>query len=224
MLDIVCTCYEVREFILQAEMFASFKHPFNFHYITNFENESVVEEVARESGLSIQWLPINPGKHLGAFYLAASASPILSSKYTLHMHADMVFGDVEKLPQMFADFQKSKAKVGGIPRHWNFDEMGVFQDNKSLPFRSEYFFIETDLYTKVFDINQYAILSHRSIANGHPSLHFEPIIYAGLELNGVDFQKDVYYLENIQQMKQMYGNNFMYYNTTFPKTLISRLK
>jgi hypothetical protein len=224
MVDIVCTCYEIDEFKLQAKFFKDFKYNYPVHFITNYENEDYIKTISQEIGININWLPYNPGKHLGAFALAASANELLTQEYVLHYHADMDFRDVNDIDWMIKEVIQSKAKVAGIPRHWLFDNNGKFIDNKSLPFRSEFFFITKDLYQKIFDVSQYDILSNECIKNNHPSLHFEPIIYSGLTLNGVDMNNEVHYLEDVKQLKSKYGDEIVYYNSRVDRTGMLRLK
>jgi hypothetical protein len=224
MLDVVVTCYDVEEILLQHKIFKDLNLPFNFHYITNNENKDRVDEIKQSTNLPLYWLDSNPGKHLGALYLASSAIDLISQPYVLHYHADMIFEEPLLIKDMLSSFIDSHKKVAGIPRQWVFNDDGVFQDNKSLPIRSELFFMESDLYKKVFDLNRYDEYRNKCILNNHPSLHFEPYIYAGLELNKVDFNVDFYYLEDVCDMRKMYGDSIIYYNTTFKQTKVKRLK
>ena len=224
MLDILVTCYDVEEILIQHKIFKGVDLPYNFHYITNNENRERVAEIKKETNLPIYWLSENPGKHLGALYLAAAGIELLSQPYVLHYHADMIFEEPLLIEDMFKNFKNSNCKVGGIPRQWCFSDKGIFNDNKSLPYRSELFFIQSKLYKKVFDLNFYEKYKQKCLENNHPSLHFEPYTYAGLELNKVDFQKDIFYLEEVKRMKELYSNNIIYYDVVFENTKVRRIK
>jgi hypothetical protein len=224
MIDIVCTCYNVNEFKAQAEFYNKFNFNYPIHFITNFENEDQIKSISQEIGLNINWLQYNPGKHMGAFALASSANELLTQDYILHYHADMMFRDINDIDWMVKEFIQSNKKLAGIPRQWMFDSNYNLIDNKSLPIRSEFFFITRDLYSKIFNLDNYNIIANKCINNGHPSLHFEPLIYAGLELNKVGIAKEIHYLEDIKQLKDKYKNDLVYYNTMFERTGMLRLK
>lgn len=224
MLDIIVTCYDAEEIKYQKKLLENNNLPYKFHFITNFEDENKVNEIKQETKLDVYWLNQNPGKHLGALYLAYSGISLITQPYVLHYHADMIWEDINIISQLTDEFIQSNKKAAGIPRQWVFNDEGIFQDNKSLPFRSELFFITSDLYKNVFELSNYEQIKNKCLENNHPSLHFEPYIYAGLELNGVDFQTDIYYLEDIKRMKELYGNSLIYYNTIFEHTQVQRLK
>lgn len=224
MLDIIITCYDTEEIKYQKKLLETSKLPYKFYFINNFEDQDKINLIAKETQLDIYWIDINPGKHLGALYLAFSAIPLLSSPYVLHYHADMIWEDINIIDKLFKEFINSNKKIASIPRQWLFDDNGIFIDNKSLPFRSELFFITADLYKKVFNLHEYENIKNQCIKNNHPSLHFEPYIYAGLELNNFDFQNEIYYLEDIKKMKEKYGNTIFYYDVIFENTQVQRLK
>lgn len=226
MLDIIVTCYDVEEIRYQKKLLKNSNLPYNFYFITNFEDKGKVNLIKQETNLDIYWVDQNPGKHLGALYLAYSGISLINNPYILHYHADMIWEDINIISQLAEKFIHSNKKVSGIPRQWLFNDDGIFQDNKSLPFRSELFFISSDLYKKIFELTQYENIKNRYIYHHGNNLppHLEPYIYAGLELNGVDFQKDIYYLEDVKRMKTLYGNNILYYDITFENTRVQRLK
>ena len=145
-------------------------------------------------------------------------------KYVLHYHADIMFKDINKIEESLNRFIDSNKKLAGIPRQWQFDDEGIFIDTKSLPFRSEVFITTTSLYKKMFDFNRFEEYRLKSRQNGHPSLHFEPTVYAAAEVNGVDFSKDIFYLEDPLDMRKVYGNNIFYYDELFENTQIIRKK
>jgi len=222
MLDIICTCNDVEELILQNEMVTNSKLTYTFNFLTNNEDEELIKNEKSNINNIIFRLPENLGKHLGAFSLAAASKVLCNNPYVLHYHADMVFEDINLIKGMLEDFIKSKKDIAGIPRQWVFDNNGNFIDNKSIPFRSEFFFMKRELYDKVFKMGEYWGYADHCLKNGHPSLNFEPIIYAALELNGIDFNQDIYYLEDVKQMRELLGDEIVYYNYTFPKTKIYR--
>jgi hypothetical protein len=224
MLDVIVTCYDVEELITQYHIFKDVELPYKFHYITNNENKERIKQIKEETNLSIYWLDNNPGKHMGALYLASAGRDLITQPFVLHYHADMIFEQPSLMKDMFEDFKNSNCKVGGIPRQWCFDNEGIFNDNKSLPYRSELFFMTSELYLEVFDLTNFEKYKQKCLENKHPSLHFEPYTYAGLELNKVDFLQEIYYLEEVKRMKELYGNAILYYDTTFEKTKIRRLK
>ena len=76
----------------------------------------------------------------------------------------------------------------------------------------------------MFDFNRFEEYRLKSRQNGHPSLHFEPTVYAAAEVNGVDFSKDIFYLEDPLDMRKVYGNNIFYYDELFENTQIIRKK
>jgi hypothetical protein len=222
MLDIICTCNDVEELILQNEMVTNSKLNYTFNFLTNNEDEELIKNIKSNINNIIFRLPVNLGKHLGAFSLASASKVLCNNPYVLHYHADMVFEDINLIKGMLEDFIKSGKKIAGIPRQWVFDNEGNFIDNKSIPFRSEFFFMERGLYENVFNMERYWIYERQCLKNKHTSLDFEPIIYASLELSGIDFNKDIYYLEDVKQMKELLGDEIVYYNHTFPKTKIYR--
>jgi len=223
MLDIICTCNDVEELILQDEMVTNSQLvDYDFYFITNNEDSELINSVNSKISNPIYILPENLGKHLGAFSMACSSISLLENSYVLHYHADMVFEDINLIKGMLEDFIKSGKKIAGIPRQWVFDKEGNFIDNKSIPFRSEFFFMKRDLYEDVFKMEKYWLYEWECLMNNHPSLDFEPIIYAALKLNGIDFNNDIYYLEDVKQMKELLGDEIVYYNYTFPKTKIYR--
>ena len=222
MLDLICTFYDYKELELQVNTFKNSQY--NPIYICNWENEEDVLNESKRLNTPINWLDYNPNQHDGTFGLAASSIDLITNPYVLHYHADIQFNDISALSTCFDNFVSSNCKLGGIPRQWVFDNNGVFQDNKSLPFRSEVFFCESNLYKKIFDFNSFDLYREKSRSNNHPSLHFEPVVYAAAELHGVDFSKDIFYLEDPIQMKNKYGNKVFYYNETFETTKITRLK
>ena len=195
MFDLICTFHNYKELERQVSIFKDSN--LKPKYICNWENKSDIDNLEKE----VHWLNYNPD--------------------VFHYHADIKFHNLESLISSFKEFKKSNKKLGGIPRQWVFDNENKFIDNKSIPFRSECFFIKSDLYKQINNLNQYR---NKCIENGHPSLHFEPLIYAAAEINGVDFNKDIYYLEDVKQMKELHSNNVFYYDVKFHKTQIERIK
>ena len=55
-------------------------------------------------------------------------------------------------------------------------------------------------------------LKNDSVKNGHPSKQFEPCVYAALDRNGIDFDKDILYTDDVMKLKQRFGNEPVYYN------------
>tara|TARA_R110002167_G_scaffold2537_7_gene12787 strand:- start:5983 stop:6639 length:657 start_codon:yes stop_codon:yes gene_type:complete len=218
MFDLICTFHNYKELERQVSIFKDSN--LKPKYICNWENKSDIDNLENE----VHWLNYNPDKHMGAYALATSASPLIENDYVFHYHADIKFHNLESLISSFKEFKKSNKKLGGIPRQWVFDNENKFIDNKSIPFRSECFFIKSDLYKQIFNINNLNQYRNKCIENGHPSLHFEPLIYAAAEINGVDFNKDIYYLEDVKQMKELHSNNVFYYDVKFHKTQIERIK
>lgn len=222
MLDIICTCHDVEELVLQNEMASNSKLNYTFNFLTNNEDEELVKNVKTNINNVIYRLPVNLGKHLGAFSLASASKLLLKNPYVLHYHADMVFEEIDLIEEMLEDFIKSNKEIAGIPRQWVFDNGGNFIDNKSIPFRSEFFFMKRELYEKIFNMDRYFVYQWQCLRNNHPSQDFEPIMYAALQMNGIDFNKDIYYLEDVKQMRELLGDEVVYYNYTFPKTKIYR--
>lgn len=222
MLDLVCTFHNYKELKNQVEIFKDSKYTPN--YICNWENKKEAKEFASSLNINLNWLDYNPNQHDGTYGLAASANELLTNKYVLHYHADIIFKDISKIEESLNRFIDSNKKLAGIPRQWQFDDEGIFIDTKSLPFRSEVFITTTSLYKKMFDFNRFEEYRLKSRQNGHPSLHFEPTMYAAAEVNGVDFSKDIFYLEDPLDMRKVYGNNIFYYNELFENTQIIRIK
>lgn len=222
MLDLICTFYDYTELENQVKMFRGSKY--TPKYICNWENKKELKDFASSLNVKVNWLDYNPNQHDGTYGLAASANNLLTEKYVLHYHADIIFKDIEKIEESLIKFIESNKKLAGIPRQWQFDEEGIFTDNKSLPFRSEIFLTTSSLYKKMFDFERFEEYRVKSIQNGHPSLHFEPTIYAAAEINGVDFSKDIFYLEDPLSMKKLYGNKIFYYDELFEDTQIIRIK
>ena len=220
MLDLLCTFYDINELRKQTEQLKDISWP--VHYVCNWEDKDTVKKVSKECGVEVNWLDFNPGQHLGAFGLASAASALVNSEYVLHYHADMMFDNITKLENIFDEFVKSNKPVGSIPRQWCFDSNNVFMNNKATPFRTELFFMKSDIYKHIFDMDKYEDWVTSAIANGHPSKHFEPIVYAGLEDSGVDCMNDVYYFPTVQELKAQLGDRGVYYNTKFGETEIWR--
>jgi len=223
-LDIICSCYEVEELKLQAKFYDKYKLNYPYYFVNNFTDQNTVIKVNNEIKHPIYWVGPSPGKHLGAYTTAAMAGSLSTNENILHYHADMDFTDINDIETMFQEFIASGKSLAGIPRYWMFDNDGNLKDKTSLPVRSEFFFIKSSLYKKIFNLSNYNVISKKCIENGHPSLHFEPIITAGLELLGIDVSTDTHYLEDVKQMKSKYGDDIIYYETRFEKTGLLRLK
>jgi len=218
MFDLICTFHNYKELERQVSTFKDSK--LKPKYICNWENKDEIDSLKTD----VHWLNYNPNKHMGAYGLASSAIPLIENEYVFHYHADINFHCLKSLEESFKRFKESNKKLAGIPRQWVFNNENKFINNKSLPFRSECFFIKSDLYKQIFNFTNFNQFKNQCIQNGHPSLHFEPLIYAASEINGVDFNKDIYYLEDIKQMKELHGNNVFYYDVKFHKTQIERIK
>jgi hypothetical protein len=229
MLDMLCTFYDPTEIHKQVEMFDGLdKDKYKFYYVCNWENQSDVIEHSKKANVEIYWLDSNPSQHIGAHHLLVAGGKLLDNKYVVHYHADMIFNDIDKLEKMIKSFIDSKKDVASIPRQWCFDNNNKFIDNKSIPFRSEVFMMKTNLYKKVFDEDYISKRVQHALSNGHNSgpdaPHFEAVVYAGLELNNINFYKDIHYLISVEEMKKIFGNQIVYYNTVFGDTGIWRSK
>lgn len=220
-LDLLCTFYDYTELGDQVSQFKDSHWP--VHYICNWENPDDVKSEASKYNAEVNWLNFNPDQHLGTFGLASAASEFAKSDYVLHYHADMIFDDPSRLDSIFEDFVKSGKPVGSIPRQWCFNG-DVFVDNKSVPFRTELFFMKSEIYRSIFDMAKYDELRENAVRNGHASEHYEPIVYAGLEGLGINCTHDIHYFPTVKEMKHQLGNNIVYYNTKFGDTGIWRKK
>ena len=220
MLDLICTFYDINELQKQSEQLKDISWP--VHYICNWEDKDAVKKVSKTCDVEVQWLDFNPGQHLGAFGLASASTIFTTSEYVLHFHADMIIDDIQKLEDIFEDFVKSGKPVGSIPRQWCFNSDNIFLNNKATPFRTEFFFMKSDIYKNIFNMDKYDDWLTLAIANGHPSKHFEAIIYAGLENSGVDCINDIHYFPTVKDLKTQFNNNIIYYNTKFGDTGIWR--
>ena len=63
-------------------------------------------------------------------------------------------------------------------------------------------------------------LKMKSVKNGHPSKQFEPCFYAALKDNGIDFNKDILYMDSVHKLKYRFGDVPTYYNFFNPDSCI----
>lgn len=228
-LDIVCTCYDVNEFKIQNEFYNKMKLNLDYkiHLITNCISESDVKKVSVEINKDIHHCKYsNFNKHIGAFELASYANHnnLISKDYVLHYHADVHFRDINIIEALLNEFVESNKKIAGIPRQWMYDDMLNLIDTKVSPIKTEFFIMTKTLYKSIFDIDVLDKLKRICIENGLGinGSHFEGILYSGFELNNIKIPDEIYYLENLGELKKYFGNLVFYYNILLKKTGIVR--
>ena len=217
MLGVLITTHRIDYILKQNEWLNGINEEHKVALVTICQDVKAVDKVNKETFFPIYQVDQNPG-HMDGVYIGLS-TPFEGGlfdecDYVLHFH-----GDVETPPD-YIDLLymevKGKYKVGSQPRQWMFDDVGKFIDGKSVPFHTSFFIIETQLGKSIFKWGRLDEYKNKSIQNGHPDCHFEPMMYAALNEYNFDYDKDLYHTDSIMKLKEDYGNEPVYYNFTFP--------
>ena len=218
MLGILVTTYDPKHLLNQNKWLEGIDSEVNkIVFVTNYENLEKVGEIGDKLNFETYHIDQNPGPMEGAYLLLTTPfenNLFDGCDYVLHFHAD-----VEVTPQYISKLYrevKGKYKVGSQPRQWMFDRDCKFKDGKSVPFHTSFFIIETQLGKDIFKLERLDEYKNMSIQNGHPSCHFETMMYAALSEYNFDYDKDLYHTDSILKLKSLYRDEPVYYNFIFP--------
>lgn len=213
MLGILVTSHQPHFFLYHDLLLSSLnKNKFKSIFVCSNENHEFVETMGRNINTELHYLDSNPGHHDGVYALHSLASDLFDDcDYILHYHADVWF-DVKLIENIYEEIKLNNYKIASIPRQWLFDKNAKFIDNKTTPFHTFFTMYEINLFKKCFDMNILEDLKNDSVKNGHPSKQFEPCVYAALDRNGIDFDKDILYTDDVMKLKQRFGDKPVYYN------------
>jgi len=220
MLGIVVTAYNPYYFNFHNILLSDLdKDNYNPVFISTWENQNFINEIGSNINFPLYYLEENPGKHDGTFYMVASTIECFKNcDYVLHFHADNWFRDGSKIiSDTYEYVKKHNIKIAGLPRQWLFDENLVVND-KTIPFHFDFCMMEIELFNNIFDVTKLNQYKQLSLENGHPSMEWEPCMYHALEMNGIDINKDIYYVDSIEDLKKEHGNDPVYYNFFFKKS------
>lgn len=227
MLGIIVTSYSALPNCIHHDLLLSNlpKEEYKSLFLTTWEDKEFINELSTNLKTPICYLqdennnPLNPGHHDGVYYMCASVvEEFKDCDYILHFHADNFLRDGYKtITETYKYAKKNNIKVLGLPRQWLFTDNLIVNDN-SIPFHFEFCMMEYNVWKRAFDLEKLNYYKELSLKNGHPSQQFEPCLYHGLVSNGVDINKDIYYLESIKDLKEKFGNNPVYYNFFFERS------
>ena len=217
MLGVLITTHKIDYIQKQNEWLKEIDKDHQVALVTTCQDLMAVKHVNKETFFPIYQVDQNPG-HMDGVYIGLS-TPFEGGlfdecDYVLHFH-----GDVETPPEyidLLYNEVKGNYKVGSQPRQWMFDEQLFFIDGKSVPFHTSFFIIETQLGKEIFKWDRLDEYKNKSIQNGHPDCHFEPMMYAALSEYNFDYDKDLYHTDSILKLKSLYRDEPVYYNFIFP--------
>ena len=227
MLGIIVTSYSALPNCIHHDLMLSKldKSEYKSLFLTTWENKEFIEELNENLNTPICYLqndngdPLNPGHHDGVFYMCSSVvEEFKECDYILHFHADNFIRDGAKtIIETYNYAKQNNFKVVGLPRQWLFDD-NLNVNDKSIPFHFEFVMMKYDVWKNAFNLTRLNEYKHLSLTNGHPSQQFEPCLYHGLTANGIDINNDIHYLESIEELKERFGNEPVYYNFFFKKS------
>jgi len=213
MLGIVVTSYQPHFFLYQDLLLSNLdRNKFKPIFLCSHENHDFVEMIGENINTELQYLDVNPGHHDGVYVMNSLVADLFDDcEHVLHYHADIWFGQ-NLIEDTYNKLKKGGYKIASMPRHWLFDDNGKYIDDKTVSFHYDFAILEKDLFKKCFDMNILDDLKMKSVENGHPSKQFEPCFYVALKQNGVDFDNDILYIDDVMKLKKKFGNNPAYYN------------
>lgn len=224
MLGIIVTSYSALPNCIHHDLMLSALDKDNFKsiFLTTWEDKDFIQELSKNLKTPIAYLHgengevLNPGHHDGVYYMCASVvDEFKDCDYILHFHADNFIRDgIETIKKTYEYAKQNNIKVIGLPRQWLFDD-DLKVNDKSIPFHFEFCMMEYNVWKNAFDLNRLNEYKQLALNNGHPSQQFEPCLYHGLVSNNININKDIYYLESINELKNRFGNEPVYYNFFF---------
>jgi len=224
MLGIIVTSYSALPNCIHHDyMLSELGDNYKVAYLTTWQNKEFVEELSDNLKNPIYYLSdendniLNPGHHDGVFYMCSSViEEFKDCDYILHFHADNFLRDgIKTIKDTYTLAKNNNLKVLGLPRQWLFDDNTFEVMDKSIPFHFEYCMMKYSVWKNAFNLERLNEYKHLALNNDHPSQQFEPCLYQGLVVNGIDINKDIYYLESIDELKNRFGNEPVYYNFFF---------
>ena len=213
MLGIVVTSYQPHFFLYQDLLLSNLdRNKFKPIFLCSHENHDFVNMIGENINTELQYLDVNPGHHDGVYVMNSLVADLFDDcEHVLHYHADIWFGQ-NLIEDTYDKLKKGGYKIASMPRHWLFDDNGKYIDDKTVSFHYDFAILEKDLFKKCFDMNILDDLKIKSVENGHPSKQFEPCFYVALKQNGIDFDNDILYIDDVMKLKKKFGNNPAYYN------------
>ena len=213
MLGIVVTSYQPHFFLYQDLLLSNLdRTKYKPIFLCSHENHKFVEMIGENINTELKYLDVNPGHHDGVYVMNSLVSELFDDcDHILHYHADIWFGQ-NLIEDTYNNLKKGSYKIASMPRHWLFDDDGKYIDDKTVSFHYDFAILEKELFKKCFDMDILEDLKNKSVENGHPSKQFEPCFYAALKQNGIDFDKDILYIDDVMKLKNKFGNQPAYYN------------
>ena len=219
MLGIVVTAYNPYYFNYHNILLKDLnKKEYKPIFVTTWEHEDFIATLADNINYPLYQLTPNPGKHDGTFYLVTSTKPHFEEcDYILHYHADNWFKDGSKIiSDTYEYVKKHDIKVAGLPRHWLLNDDLTTTGDKTIPFHFDFCMMKSELFNNIFDEHKLEEYKDLSEENGHPSREWEPCMYHALEMNGVDIDKEIYYVDSVEKLRKEFGDIPAYYNFFCP--------
>ena len=220
MLGIIVTSYLPHYFLYHSELLSKLNPTwFKPVFVTSYENHNFVKSLGEAVGPELYYLDTNPGKHDGTFHLISNTIELYSEcDYVLHYHADIFFKHgIDLITKTYNKVKENNYKIGGIPRHWLFNDNLKYINNCSVPVNFDFTMIKYGLFKNIFNLENLNKYKELSIKNNHPACHFETNVYAAISMFDKEFNwdTDVYYTDSIKKLKDKFGDEPAYYNFYF---------